>query len=372
MSSLFFDDFFSGKKKDKKKLLDNLYKVPIRDKGLNVPHFINNFGPNQVQQADILFMPADGDHKYILVVVDNGNKLTDAEPLKTKSADEVLTAFKKIYARGVLKLPKIISVDPGSEFKGSVANWFKEKKVEIRVGKVARHRQQALVERKNRTIATALFKRMSAQEILTEQPSTEWVEDLPPLLKALNKKTKATPAPKLPGIPVAEGDSQKLLKEGTRVRVALEQPEDVAQGKRLHGKFRATDIRWDPKIRTIKYVLVMPNFPPMYMLDGNFGSKKVEPIGYTKNQLQVVPKDEEYPSYELIRNPEKVTQFRVEKIVDSKKVRGKLQYKIRWAGYPPDQDTWEDAKKIKEDVPHIVEDWDSNQKGSGYTTSLFL
>jgi hypothetical protein len=43
-----------------------------------------------------------------------------------------------------------------------------------------------------------------------------------------------------------------------------------------------------PKERVIKEIIIKPNSPPLYLLDGNIGKKKFEPIGYTKNQLQVI------------------------------------------------------------------------------------
>ena len=61
----FFEKAFSTKKKSKKekavetpKLLDKLYEIPKKDKGVNLPHF-NVPEPNIVQQADLLFLPED-------------------------------------------------------------------------------------------------------------------------------------------------------------------------------------------------------------------------------------------------------------------------------------------------------------------------
>jgi hypothetical protein len=87
--------------------------------------------------------------------------------VKSQHAAVTLVALKKIYSRKIIPLPRQLQVDPGSEFKGVFKDYLKEKGVFLRVGKVNRHRQQGLVERRNQQIAVTLFKRQCAQEILT-------------------------------------------------------------------------------------------------------------------------------------------------------------------------------------------------------------
>jgi hypothetical protein len=43
--------------------------------------------------------------------------------------------------------------------------------------------------------------------------------------------------------------------------VALDKPQDITAGTRVNGTFRSSDIRWDPKIRFIKEMLLQPNEP---------------------------------------------------------------------------------------------------------------
>lgn len=364
MTDKFFSDYFAKKKKTatKPQELDNLYKVPKKDKGPNMPRF-NVPIPNAVHQADLLFMPHDKGFKYALVVVDACNSVTDAEPLKNKNAETVKDAFVKIYARTILKMPERIEVDSGTEFKSVVAKYFADHNVGVRVAKVARHRQQAMVEKRNQIIGTVLFKRMVAQELLTEQPSTEWVDDLPVVIREMNKQVRQSP-PKRPNDsdPMCKGDACNLIPKGTKVRVQLEQPQDVATGKRLIGKFRSTDIRWDPTPRTVKEILIKPGSPPMYLLNGNIGSRKIEPVAHTKNQLQVVPKNEEKPSHKLIADPKSKHQFVVEKILEKKKVKNRWCYKIKWAGWPEKYNSFEPVKIITEDVPKIAADFEKTLK----------
>jgi hypothetical protein len=331
----------------KKSVLRRLYQVPKKDKGLNMPH-IDVLEPGYTHQADLLFLPHDGDYRYALVVVDTATGLTDAEPLKSKKSEEVLKAFKKIYKRGPLEEPHRLEMDAGTEFKGAVKQYFEDQDVYIRVGQPNRHRQQALAERRNQTIGKTLMMRMTAQELLTGEPSVEWVEDLPKVIEAINKKMGKKKKKKYPDEPVCEGDSCNLLDEGTKVRVALDEPISAVTARRLPGKFRSGDIRWNPKVRTIEFISLRPGQPPMYMLNGG------EPIAYTRNQLQVVHEDEEPPDTNVIRgNPE---HYIVEKILEKKKVKGKIMFLIKWYGFK--EKTWEPRSEIIKDVPDMVKEFE--------------
>jgi hypothetical protein len=317
-----------------------------------MPHFDNTI-PNYTHQADLLFLPTDDGYHYALVVVDAATRKTDSEPLKNKTAADVLDAFKKIYARGILKFPKQLETDPGTEFKGAVKKYFNDKGAYVRYGLPGRHRMQALVEKKNQTIGTALLKRQTAQELLTGEPSKEWVEDLPTIVKAIDKNLPEKK--KYPDTPTGD---LNILRTGTKVRVALDEPRDATAGNKLHGKFRSGDIRWDPKERVIRQANLEPGQPPLYLLDGPYGTLKVDRVYYTKNQLQVIPKNEKLPPTSVIRGqPE---HYIVEKIIGRKKIRNGIFYKIKWKGYDEKDSTWESRVDLLQTVPKLVNDYEKN------------
>ena len=60
--------------------------------------------PNEVHQADLLFLPHDRPgrgrklYKYALTVVDVASRYKEAEPLVTKEAKEVADALSRIYS----------------------------------------------------------------------------------------------------------------------------------------------------------------------------------------------------------------------------------------------------------------------------------
>ena len=259
-------------------LVNQLHKIPIKDKNKQIPKYKNGGAePNQVYSSDLLFMPSDRGYKYLLVLVDVITGITQAEPLKTKSTKAVLNAFKKIFVK--MPIPSILQVDPGTEFKGIVSKYFKDNHVLIRVGDVGRSRQQAMAEQRNNIIAKALFQKQTIQELQKHKTVTKWIDDIKKVIDAINeyetiKYEKNKLNGTLPYIPL----DTIIYEIGTKVRTQLDKPESIL-GYKLHGKFRATDIRWNPTISTITNVIITPNQPILYNVDGLS-------TGYTFNQLQ--------------------------------------------------------------------------------------
>jgi hypothetical protein len=348
-----------GLETKKDNLITNLYKIPKKDNRSNMPHF-QPIEAGYVIQADLLFMPDDNGYKYALTVVDDGSRKIDLEPLKNKDSETVLKAFKEIFKRGYVTRPKYkLEVDAGSEFKGKVKEYFEQYGVIIRVAQVGRSRQQALVERVNQTIATLLFKRQASQEVLTGEDSKEWIDDLSKIVplynKMIEKKKIKQPIDIIDKDPVATGDAVNLLAIGTKVRVALDHPISTATDKRLHGRFRSSDVRWNPQIRTVKQYILKPAQVPLYLLDGNFSRHKVEPVAYSKSQLQVVNKNEIVPEGEkIIRgNP---TNYVVEKIVGKKFENRKVMYKVKWLGFK--DTTYEPRSTLIKQVPKMINEYE--------------
>lgn len=341
------------------KLIDQLYIKPKQDKGLNKPKF-QQIKQGDTLQVDLLFMPLDRGYKYILTVVDIGTpRVTDAEPLKTKDSNEVKNAFIKILQRKIIKTPKQITMDSGTEFSES-QRYFENQDIFVKRAKPGRHRQLGMVERRNQMIAKDLFKRMTEQEILTGQTSNQWIDDLPKLIKKINNKDAKKKYKKPEDEYQCEGDACFLLNKGDKVRVALDYPIDVVTGKKLHGPFRATDIRWTKEPRTIMEVLINVNNPPMYLLDDPKQPDGIDTsAAYTKTQLLPVKDNEQLPTKESIRpiiDDDGVEKYVVEKILKKKKIKGKTMYEVKWVGY--DETTFETEKNLKEDVPEMIKEFE--------------
>ena len=260
--------------------------------------------PNEVHQADLLFLPHDKvgkrTYKYALTIVDVASRYKEAEPLATKESKGVADALSRIYKRSPLKWPSLLQVDPGREFMGVVSQLLAKHDVKVRRGRVDIHRDQGIVERFNRTLSERLFGHQYAQEMRLPSGvrSSHWVSRLPAVVAALNdeetrligKKPKAaikakSVAQKPSSVVVgrAVGDAENKLLSGVGVRY-LYQPGELEGGRR-----RATDPVWSLKVYRVGRSVTKPDEPVLYyLMDG-------PERGFVREELLVVPPDTELP-----------------------------------------------------------------------------
>ena len=57
---------------------------------------------NKLQFIDTLYLPNDKGFQYALVLVDQGSRKLDVEPMKNRASKYIVNALKKIYARKIL------------------------------------------------------------------------------------------------------------------------------------------------------------------------------------------------------------------------------------------------------------------------------
>ena len=233
---------------------------------------------NEIHQADLLFLPHDSvnrkTYKYALTVVDIESRYKEAEPLTSKDSSEVAKAFENIYKRK-LNYPKLLQVDPGREFMGSVTQLMAEHNLSIRRGRKEIHRDQALAERFNRTLAERLFGYQYAKEL--ENPhkrNREWVKRLPEVIKAINSETKKPP-------PVKQNQpAGKPICPDSAVRYLYQPGEQEGGGRR-----RATDPIWSVSIHKISHHIVLQGIRVYYLMP------PAPQRGFVTEELLIVPAD---------------------------------------------------------------------------------
>ncbi len=128
----------------------------------------------------------------------------------------------------------------------------------------------------------------------------------------------------------------------------------LRKNEKLHGKFRASDFRWDTIPRTIENIILNPGMPPLYRVS------VITKAVFTKNQLQLISNKEELPGKQFIRGKPKV--FRVEKILKKKKVGKQIFYKIKWIENDENESTWEPKANLLIDVPELVQKFEDSLK----------
>lgn len=273
------------------------------------------FAPNEILECDTLMMPEDSKRqnkntilsfRYIMVCVDTHNKITDAIPMVSKNSFETSECLKmmidnefrshirknypiyKPFLKGKckFKIPKEVKVDNGTEFKKEFRQYVREELgLRLNVALTNRHQQLAVVEGKNRIIGGILSKAMANSELLTNQVSTNWLDNLPLVIEVINKnlpKPITEPKTDMPIIEnKADGEPEQIIEEGQLVRVKLDYPIDSASDKRIGSTFRESDIRWSKQIYKIAHILIKPNFPIQYLTNKDM-------VARSKWELQIV------------------------------------------------------------------------------------
>lgn len=364
---------------DDTNIAQNLLKRPIKDKIINTPHTTVN-KINFIYQIDTLFLPQDTTvidktrekaefikvnqlrvknnqqplkkdkgYSYLLVVVDLSTNKVDAEPFKYKYSFIVRDCLKRIFKRKILKQPEILEVDAGKEFMSDFKDYF-EKLLTIRTKIVGRHRQQAVVEGMNSIISKIIQTRQLSEELINKEVSREWVLDIPEIVKTINKYYSHSPPTFDEKTAVGircQGKSCDILMNGTLVRYQLDNPIDAVNSDKLHGKFRIGDIRWSKDVNTITQIYLKPNQPPMYQLNNNSN------VAYTRNQLQVVNKDEKMPPKSVLR------KLIIDKILDKVKIKNLVNYVVQWNDGTTSNET---RKNLLIQVPELVKEFENSKK----------
>ncbi|RIA82367.1 hypothetical protein C1645_835488 [Glomus cerebriforme] len=145
---------------------------------------------NAIVQANLCKMSKDQGYNYFLAVVELACQKVDSQPIKDKEASTVLKAFKKVFRRKCI-IPSTHKLEVNSRLKFNnwlVCNFFTK---EIRV-----------------------------------LESVEWVDDFHIIVDEVDKKLQCNP-PELYLDPPKLFEKDKLLPEGTRVRVKLSDPISV-------------------------------------------------------------------------------------------------------------------------------------------------
>jgi hypothetical protein len=131
----------------------------------------------QIDLANLQNLEKDG-YRYIMVGIDMFSKKIYLEPLKDRTAKDILKAFKGIYDR--IKTLKMVRSD--NEFRNKLLKDFlNEKKIKIVYGEPRRPESQGIVERSN-----SVVKRTISKGVLNDNDGYNWVKQLKEIEDAIN------------------------------------------------------------------------------------------------------------------------------------------------------------------------------------------
>ena len=317
--------------------------------------------------ADILHMPTTSNgNKYLLTMVDIANDEFDFQPLRTKTANAVLTAMQMIFSREYLEQPQAsIITDGGTEFKNEFDKYLKENRIYHKVSLPYRHKQLANVENLNGQISRVLNGYMNKKEEETGRTFTDW--DNNNVLNEMREELNKIREKKLPSkwnhvpIKIYDLETKNKFEVGDFVYRKLEIPYNALGHKQDTLKFRVGDYRWD-KFQPRKITAVLPYSGVVIQEKKKNLLVNDEKVPW-RYRIEGIP-NVAFAESELMKAPqESASKYVVEKILNKKVKDGKLFYKVKWKGYKISEATFEPMDiLIKDGLKNMIDEYEQSLK----------
>ena len=276
--------------------------------------------------------PKNDGIRYLLILVDVVSKYVWVEPLRTKSGPVVLDGLKAIFSR-TERRPEKIQTDDGKEFLyGGMQDYLKENNIGFFTLKS--DKKAALAERMVRTLKEKVWRYMH------ERHTRRYIDVLQDLVSSYNETYHNS----IKRAPVEvtvknEGEVLRTLYESTwNPRKGLKKEREIAKVgefvriSKVKGVFKKGYVgNWTEEIFVVDKVI--PSFPHVLYKLKDWGGEEIDGSFY-KHEIQVV--DKALDGY-----------WKVEKVIRSRKVRGKMEYLVKWEGYPDSHNSWVNASEVK-------------------------
>jgi hypothetical protein len=277
-------------------------------------------GIDDLFQADLADMQNvsryNNGYRYILTCIDVFSKRAFAIPLKDKRGPSVAEAFEKIFTE---RTPVFLQTDRGTEFLNSqVQSVFRKYNIK-HYSSFNYDIKAACVERFNRTIKTKLFR------YFTHSHSNRWVDVLPSFIESYNKSFHRTigMAPNEVTIENTQQVADRMYPAKTPPNYKFHVGDHVRISKYKNVFTKGYLQNWTDEI--FKIAVRHSTSPVTYglvdLLQEDIKGKFYEP------ELQLVVKQAD-------------DVYIVEKIIKTRRRNGKLEYFVKWKGYPDKFNSW--------------------------------
>lgn len=283
-------------------------------------------GRNHQWQADLVDLSKlkkDNDgYVFLLTVIDVFSKRAWCVPLKNKSASSLVTALKGLL---VNIAPTTLQTDKGLEFLNrSVRRLLKEHGVHH----FSTHNEEtkaSIVERFNRTLKTRMWR------YFTKYQTVRYIDALQDFVQSYNDTYHRSigMAPSQVNAANQEEVWQRLYgHDGKGVpKFKVDDRVRISKAKRRFEKGYMAN--WSEELFTIREVHASD--PPVYrlvddlgeVLDGTFYEPELQKVLVSKDKL-----------------------YRVESVLQRRKVGKRTEALVKWYGYPTSFNSWIDAKAL--------------------------
>jgi len=283
-------------------------------------------GIDQHWQADLVEMipyeRVNNGYRYLLTVIDLFSRYAWAAPIKDKSGKEVKRAFREIFTRG--RKPQRLQTDEGREFDNRHVQHLLNVE-NIRFFTVKSQFKAAVVERFNRTLKAKMWR------YFTRTGRHRWVDVLPELMQAYNASIHRSigMAPnnvtenvehRLWTVQEQKGPQKVTLREA-KTRFQVGDDVRLSEAKQVFAKGYLPN--WTEEIFTVSRVL---NTIPVQYKVQDVREQEIEGSFYGP-ELQKVTKPDQYA---------------IERVIRRRRVRGRMQYLVKWLGYGAEYNSWVD------------------------------
>ncbi|QKS69565.1 putative integrase [Drosophila-associated adintovirus 1] len=279
-------------------------------------------GIDDTWQIDLVemipFYKHNDGYKYLLTIIDTFSKYSYAEPVKNKTASDIVTAIRNVFKISK-KIPKNIQSDQGKEFFNKQ---FLSLMTELNINHyhTYTHLKASICERFNRTLKNIMWKMFSYQG------NYRWVTKLPQLIHKYNNTYHRTI--KMMPVDVCKRNEQFILQS------VYNQPKifprhkysvgDYVRISKYKGIFaKGYESSWTTEI--FKIIKIKSTLPVTYLLK-DYKNEIIKGSFYEEELQKVKDKN----------------AYLVEKIIKSK--NNKIF--VKWLGFDDSHNSWIDRKNL--------------------------
>ena len=290
---------------------------PVRRKFLRRKTFSK--GINDLFQADLADMQNlaryNDNFRYLLTCICVFSKFAFAIPVKDKRGATIADEFEKIFTR---RRPNLLQTDRGTEFLNKEVQRKYQQYNVIHYFSFNDDIKASCCERFNRTIKTKIY------HYLTHHNTNRWIDAIDDLVESYNNSYHRT-------IGMSPNEVNSSNEDEVGKRMFLPKPKLVWKFK-VGDKVRISRYKhifqkgywanWSAEIFLIAECF--PTFPVTYRIT-DLSGEDIKGKFY-EAELQLIAKTDDV--------------YIVEKILKTRKRAGKLEYFVKWRGYPDKFNSW--------------------------------